>query len=94
MMVELANGKEVISRHTVGTVDFEIGEKPTSAFFTTLPIGLYDGILGMDWLIANHANIHCAQGSLSFCDKAGDEILVQGKNKKPRACLVKVSRML
>ena len=59
MVVELANGKEVISRHTVGTVDFEIGGKPTSAFFRTLPIGLYDGILGMDWLIANHASIHC-----------------------------------
>ena len=27
MTVELANGKEVISRHTVGTVDFELGGK-------------------------------------------------------------------
>ena len=66
MLVELANGKEVISRHSAGTVEFELGGKTTSAFFRTLPIGHYDGILGMDWLIANHASIHCAQGNLSF----------------------------
>ena len=66
MTVELANGKEVISWHTVGTVDFELGGKTTSAFFRTLPIGLYDGILGMDRLTKNCASIHCAQGSLTF----------------------------
>ena len=66
MTVELANGKEVISRHTVGNLDFELGGKPTTAYFRTLPVGVYDGILGMDWLTANRASIHCAQGTFSF----------------------------
>ena len=44
----------------------------------------------MDWLIANHASIHCAQGSLSFRDKLGQEIWVQGKNKKPRASMYNI----
>ena len=69
MTVELANGKEVLSKHTVGTIEFELGGKITSAEFRTLLVGVYDGILGMDWLIANHASIHCAQGSFSFWDK-------------------------
>ena len=68
MTVELANGKEVISRHTVGNLDFELGGKPMIAHFRTLPVGVYDGILGMDWLTVNRASIHCAQGTFSFID--------------------------
>ena len=66
MTVELANGKEVLSNHAVGTINFELGGKNTAAFFRTLPVGVYDGILGMDWLRANHASIHCAQGTFSL----------------------------
>ena len=94
MTVELANGKEILSKHTVGTIEFELGGNVTSAEFRTLPVGIYDGILGMDWLIANHASIHCAQGSFSFWDKQGQETLVQGRNGKPKAKLSKASRML
>ena len=94
MTVELANGKEILSKHTVGTIEFELGGNVTSAEFRTLPVGIYDGILGMDWLIANHASIHCAQGSFSFRDKQGQETLVQGRNGKPKAKLSKASRML
>ena len=65
-MVELANGKEVLSRYAIGNLDFEMGENLTSAFFRTLPIGMYDGILGMDWLIANKASIHCANGTVTY----------------------------
>ena len=48
----------------------------------------------MDWLMKNWASIHCAQGSLTFQDNLGQEVLVQGRNAKPKACLVKASRML
>ncbi|MCO5611003.1 hypothetical protein L7F22_065251 [Adiantum nelumboides] len=56
MLVELANGKTVISRHSVRTLEFELGEHSTSAFFRTLLVGVYDGILGMDWLSRNQMN--------------------------------------
>ena len=85
MTVELANGKEVISRHTVGNLDFELGGKPTTAYFRNLLVGVYDGILGMDWLTANRASIHCAQGTFSFIDNQGQESLVQGHNGRPKA---------
>ena len=94
MTVELANGKEVLSNFAVGTVNFELGGKNTAAFFRTLPVGVYDGILGMDWLRANHASIHCAQGTFSFRDILGQEILVTGKNGRPKASLSKAKRML
>ena len=46
MTVELANGKEV--NHVVGTINFELGEKNTAAFFRTLPVRVYDRILEME----------------------------------------------
>ena len=45
-------------------------------------------------LVANHASIHCAQGSFSFRDILGQEILVTGKNGRPKASLSKAKRML
>ncbi|MCO5582117.1 hypothetical protein L7F22_036007 [Adiantum nelumboides] len=94
LVVELANGKEVFPQHSAGRVDFELGGNSTSAHFCTLPIGIYDGILGMDWLSKNQAQIHCAQRNLSFQNCLGEEVLVQGTNGRPRAHLIKASRSL
>lgn len=82
MTMELENGKEVISEHMMGNVDFELGTKTKSTFFRNLQIGLYGGILGMGWLIAIYSSIHCVQGSLTFQDTLRQEILVQGKKWK------------
>ena len=94
MTVEMANGKEVISCTAIGSLEFELGGKPTNAYFRTLPVGMYDGILGMDWLTTNQASINCAEGSFTFVDLSGEKTLVQGKNGKSKACLVKANRLL
>ena len=87
MRVELANGREVLSCHSVDDLQFELGGYSTCGSFRTLPLGIYDGILGMDWLIANNASIHCKGGSVTFTDKFGNVVLIQGKNGKPKARL-------
>ncbi|MCO5548015.1 hypothetical protein L7F22_001471 [Adiantum nelumboides] len=94
MLVELANGKTVISRHFVGTLEFKLGEHSTSAFFRNLPIGVYDGILGMDWLSKNQASIHGNQGSVTFRDDQNQQVKIQGKSGSPKIHLVKASRLL
>ena len=48
----------------------------------------------MDWLIANHASIHCKEGSVNFRDKFGNVVLIQEKNGKPKACFTKASNQL
>ena len=48
----------------------------------------------MNWLIANHPSIHCKEGSVTFTDKFGNVVLIQGKNGKPKAHLVKASNLL
>ena len=88
MMVELANGKEILSKHTVGIIEFELGGRTTSAEFRTLPVGIYDDILGMDWLIANHAIINCAQGSFSFWDKQGKGNLSARKERETQSQII------
>ena len=55
---------------------------------------MYDGILGMDWLSTNKASIHCANGTVTFRNKQGQEMLVQGRNNAPKARLVKASRLV
>ncbi|MCO5570999.1 hypothetical protein L7F22_024730 [Adiantum nelumboides] len=77
MLVELANGKTVISRHSAGTLKFELGEHSTSTFFRTLPFGVYDGILGMDWLSKSQASIHCGQGSVTFRDDQNQQVKIK-----------------
>ncbi|MCO5602137.1 hypothetical protein L7F22_056265 [Adiantum nelumboides] len=94
MLVELANGKIVISKHSVGTLEFELGEHSTSAFFRTLPVGVYDGILEMDWLSKNQDSIHCGQGSVTFRDDQNQQVKIQGKSGSPKIHLVKASRLL
>ncbi|MCO5558561.1 hypothetical protein L7F22_012146 [Adiantum nelumboides] len=94
LVVELANGREVLSQHTAGQIDFELRGYSTSAQFRTLPLGVYDKILGMDWLKGNQAHIHCAQGNFTFTDNLGNEVLVQRKNAMPKAHLVKAARLL
>lgn len=80
MIVEMANGKEVLSSTTLGYLSFELGGSLTSAYFRVLAIGVYDGILGMDWLGSRRVNIHCAQGNFSFLDDRNQEVLIQGRN--------------
>ncbi|MCO5586894.1 hypothetical protein L7F22_040839 [Adiantum nelumboides] len=94
LVVELANGKEILSQHTAGQIDFELGGYSTSAQFRTLPLRVYDGILGMDWLKENQAHIHCAQGNFTFTNNLENEVLVQGKNGMPKAHLLKAARLL
>lgn len=90
MIVEMANGKLVISNHIVGTIDFDLEKNPTFALFRIIPIGIYDGNLGLDWLVANKANISCAKGKVISYDKYGGKALVQGKRGILKMELVKL----
>ena len=47
MIVETANKKEVLSKTTVGHVNFELRGRSTSMYFRVFSIGVYNGILRM-----------------------------------------------
>ncbi|WP_368858696.1 hypothetical protein, partial [Oceanobacillus saliphilus] len=64
----------------MGNLTFDLVSEPTQCYFRVLPLGIYDGILGMYWLVANGANIHCSQGDVTFINKYRQEALVHRKN--------------
>ena len=93
MSVKLATGKITQSITSVGTMHFNLAGNQTTANFRVLPLGVYDGILGMDWLISNHAIISCKEQNLSFRDVNGNTVLAHGKNGKPQLHLVTLTKL-
>ena len=59
LSVELATGNRAKSTTSVGDFSFSLNGQPTSTTFRVLPLGIYDGILGMDWLAKNDATLRC-----------------------------------
>ena len=57
LSVELATGKMTRSTTSVGELNFKLNDQPAVANFRVLPLGIYDGILGMDWLSKNDATL-------------------------------------
>ena len=61
--------------------------------FLVMPLGVYDGTLGMDWLKAHHANLCCHSRIISFLS-LGNRVQVDGTAGKPKATLVKMNILL
>ena len=94
LRVELATGKQTQSIASVGTIAFRLGDHNTEAKFRVLPLGIYDGILRMDWLIKNEASIGCKQGELRFKDGANTLVTVKGNRGTPILQLVTATKLL
>jgi len=94
MQVELASGKTLFTRHETEPIKFLLDGNPTTSQFKILPLGLFDGILGMDWLSQSQAEIKCQQGVVSFMDLGGNRVQISGSNGTPTLQLVKASKLL
>ena len=94
LTVELATGKRIKSATSIGTLHFNLGDKPTSSNFRVLPLGTYDGILGMDWLSKNNALLHCKDALLTFQDSRGEKATISGTRGKPKLHLVTATKLL
>ena len=62
--------------------------------FRVLKMGKFEGILGMDWLSKNKANIHCGQGILSFQSSEGQRVQVEGRTGRAPLKVVKIARLV
>ena len=94
LTVELVTGKLAQSISTVGDLNFNLGGYQTNGTFGVLPLGIYDGILGMDWLIKNEAALECKTGELRFKDKSDTIVTISGNRGKPTLHLVSATKML
>ena len=94
LTVELATGKQTHSSSSIGDLKFNLGGHQTEAKFRVLQLGIYDGILGMDWLIKNEAALECKSGKLRFKDRDNREVTISGNRAKPELQLVTATKLL
>ena len=81
------------SNTTIGNLDFNLVGQKTTANFRVLPLGIYDGILGMDWLTKNYASLHCREQNLSFRNNLDEEVTIKGERGKPTLHLVHFTKL-
>lgn len=94
LTVELATGKRTHSTSSVGNLNFKLGGHMTKASFRVLPLGIYDGILGMDWLTMNDASLECRDRKLSFTSLLGERVTTTGTRGDPKLHLVTAAKLL
>ena len=66
LRASLANGSSILAYEQVLTISFQLSGNPTTQEFRILKMGKFQGILGMDWLGKNKAQINCGLGSILF----------------------------
>ena len=71
-----------------------LGGAQTQGNFRVLNLGVYDGIMGMDWLKENKANLKCRDGILTFLDSQGQKAKVMGTHGESKLQLVTVTKLL
>ena len=84
LTVELATRKRTRTVTSAGSIEFKLGGAQTRGTFRVLNLGVYDGIMGMDWLRENKATLKCRDGILTFLDSQGQKAKVIGSHGKPK----------
>ena len=78
LIVELTTGKVTRSTTLVVELSSTLNDQPIGASFRFLPLGIYDGILGMDWLLKNDATLRCKDQRLTFTNSLGEIVSIMG----------------
>ena len=92
--MKLATGKRTHFATTIGKMQFKLGGYQTSANLRILPLGNFDGILGMDWLASNNSIIECQANLLKFKSLLGEEVNIVGIRGKPKLHLIAATKLL
>ena len=64
--VLLANGQKHLIKGLIKGLSFNLNSQMHVGDFYVIDMGKRDLILGMDWLVSNHALIDCEKGTLVF----------------------------
>ncbi|KAJ0527131.1 putative nucleotidyltransferase, Ribonuclease H [Helianthus annuus] len=89
--VETADGNSVKINQVLQKVGIELSGHKFAANLLPMKLAEFDVVLGMDWLIANHAQIICDKNSIEIQAPTGEIIMITGD--KPRNPLKFISVM-
>jgi hypothetical protein len=80
-LVQLATGTKRKVVEVIPSCQFTMGEFPTQETLNILPLGLYDLLIGMDWLATYKARLDCYHKTLECVSEEGRRITLQGIQK-------------
>jgi hypothetical protein len=77
-LVQLATRTKRKVVEVIKACPFETSELSMQATLNILPLGLYDVLLGMDWLVSHEAKLNCYEKTLEYEYEEGNAIIFQG----------------
>ncbi|MCO5558716.1 hypothetical protein L7F22_012302 [Adiantum nelumboides] len=94
LQVSLASGSIVSCEEQFVELLFQLEGHSTSQSLRVLKMGKFQGILGMDWLSKNKANIHCSQGTISFYSLNEEQVYIHGRRGNTPLRVVKAKQLI
>ncbi|PWA68100.1 reverse transcriptase domain-containing protein [Artemisia annua] len=91
--IEMANGNLIGTSSVMKDCTLTLLEKPFSIDLMPIQLGSFDAIIGMDWLSAHHARIHCDEKAVHIPFE-NETLIVQGDKSKPRYGIISYLRMI
>ncbi|GJU54490.1 reverse transcriptase domain-containing protein [Tanacetum coccineum] len=80
--VEIANDKVVVVSNVFRNVEIEIDDSNFKIDLILIMLGVFDIVIGMDWLEKHDANILCSQNLVRVINPQGREIIMYGDRRK------------
>jgi hypothetical protein len=77
-MVQIATGIERKVTNVIPTCQFIMNGLHTQATLNMVPLGSYDLLIGMDWLVAHKTKLVCYNKNLECEDEEGRKKTLQG----------------
>ncbi|MCO5576110.1 hypothetical protein L7F22_029917 [Adiantum nelumboides] len=94
LQVSLASGSIVSCEEQIVELLFQLEGHSTSENLRVLKMGKFQGILGMDWLSKNKADIHCSQGTVSFYSLNEEQVYIHGRRGNAPLRVVKAKQLI
>ncbi|MCO5569456.1 hypothetical protein L7F22_023168 [Adiantum nelumboides] len=94
LQVSLASGSIVSCEQQIVELLFQLERHSTSQRLRVLKMEKFQGILEMDWLSKNKADIHCSQGTVSFYSLNEEQVYIHGRRRNAPLRVVKAKQMM
>ncbi|MCO5559985.1 hypothetical protein L7F22_013589 [Adiantum nelumboides] len=94
LQVSLASGSILSCEEQIVELLFQLEGHSTSQRLRVFKMGKFQGILGMDWLSKNKADIHCSQGTVFFYSLNGEQVYIHGIRGNTPLRVVKAKHLM
>ena len=94
LRVSLASGTTLTCEEQIIELPFQLEGHSTNQKLRVLKMGKFQGILWMDWLSKNQADIHCSQGTVTFFSSSGERVQIHGRRGKAPLRVVKAKQLM